>query len=189
VQAYGGVDVVVSNAGISSFGSLDTLPASEWDRSFAVNARGHFLVSRAAMRIMKAQGLGGTIVFNASKNVTAPGKEFGAYSVSKAAEAQLCRIVALEGGEFGIRANMLNPDAIFGGSRFWSDEMRSMRAQAYGIGTENLPDFYRNRTLLKVEVTADDVAEAALFLAGPRSAKTTGAMLPVDGGVKEAFPR
>ncbi|HYH09440.1 MAG TPA: bifunctional rhamnulose-1-phosphate aldolase/short-chain dehydrogenase [Thermoanaerobaculia bacterium] len=189
LRAYGGVDVVVSNAGISSFGSLDTLPASEWDRSFAVNARGHFLVARAAMRSMKQQGLGGSIVFNASKNVTAPGKEFGAYSVSKAAEAQLCRIVALEGGEFGIRANMLNPDAIFGGSRFWSDEMRNMRAQAYGIDTERLPDFYRNRTLLKVEVTADDVAEAALFLAGPRSAKTTGAMLPVDGGVKEAFPR
>lgn len=189
VRAYGGVDVVVSNAGISSFGSLDTLPVSEWDRSFAVNARGHFLVARAAIRAMKEQGLGGSIVFNASKNVTAPGKEFGAYSVSKAAEAQLCRIVALEGGEFGIRANMLNPDAIFGGSRFWSDEMRGMRAQAYGVDTERLPDFYRNRTLLKVEVTAADVAEAALFLAGPRSAKTTGAMLPVDGGVKEAFPR
>jgi NAD(P)-dependent dehydrogenase (short-subunit alcohol dehydrogenase family) len=189
VHAYGGVDIVVSNAGISSFGSLDKLSTADWDRSFAVNSRGHFLVARAAMRIMKEQGTGGSIVFNASKNVTAPGKEFGAYSVSKAAEAQLCRIVALEGGEFGIRANMLNPDAIFGGSRFWSDEMRNMRAQAYGIESSRLPDYYRNRTLLKVEVTADDVAEAALFLAGPRSAKTTGAMLPVDGGVKEAFPR
>lgn len=189
VRAYGGLDIVISNAGISSFGSLDTLPVAEWDRSFGVNARGHFLVARAAMRILKEQGRGGSIVFNASKNVTAPGKDFGAYSVSKAAEAQLCRIVALEGGEHGIRANMLNPDAIFGGSRFWSDEMRSMRAHAYGIDDAKLPDFYRNRTLLKVEVTADDVAEAALFLAGPRSAKTTGAMLPVDGGVKEAFPR
>ncbi|HVE71987.1 MAG TPA: bifunctional rhamnulose-1-phosphate aldolase/short-chain dehydrogenase [Thermoanaerobaculia bacterium] len=189
VREYGGVDVVVSNAGISSFGTLDTLDVKDWDRAFAVNARGHFLVARAAIRILKEQDLGGSIVFNASKNVTAPGKEFGAYSVSKAAEAQLCRIVALEGGEHGIRANMLNPDAIFGGSRFWSEEMRSMRAQAYGVDTSRLPDFYRNRTLLKVEVTADDVAEAALFLAGPRSAKTTGAMLPVDGGVKEAFPR
>ena len=189
VREYGGVDIVVSNAGISSFGSLDELPASEWDRAFAVNARGHFLVSRAALRAMKAQGTGGSIVFNASKNVTAPGKEFGAYSVSKAAEAQLCRIVALEGGEFGIRANMLNPDAIFGGSRFWSDEMRGMRAQAYAIDADKLPEFYKNRTLLKVEVTADDVAEAALFLAGPRSGKTTGAMLPVDGGVAAAFPR
>ncbi|HYS52877.1 MAG TPA: bifunctional rhamnulose-1-phosphate aldolase/short-chain dehydrogenase [Thermoanaerobaculia bacterium] len=189
VRAYGGVDIIVSNAGIASFGTLDVLPLADWEKSFAVNTRGHFLVSRAAIRVMKQQGRGGSIVFNASKNVTAPGKEFGAYSVSKAAEAQLCRIVALEGGEFGIRANMLNPDAIFDGSRFWSDEMRNMRAQAYGIEASKLPDYYRNRTLLKTEVTADDVAEAALFLAGPRSAKTTGAMLPVDGGVKEAFPR
>ena len=188
-RQYGGVDIVVSNAGISSFGMLESLPLADWERSFAVNTRGHFLVARAAMRVMRAQGRGGSIVFNASKNVTAPGKEFGAYSVSKAAEAQLCRIVALEGGEHGIRANMLNPDAIFDGSRFWSDEMRSMRAKAYGIDADRLPDFYRNRTLLKTEVTAEDVAEAALFLAGPRSSKTTGTMLPVDGGVKEAFPR
>ena len=189
VREYGGVDIIVSNAGVSSFGSLDVLPLADWERSFAVNTRGHFLVARVAMRIMKQQGRGGSIVFNASKNVTAPGKEFGAYSVSKAAEAQLCRIVALEGGEFGIRANMLNPDAIFDGSRFWSEEMRAMRAQAYGIAADRLPEYYRNRTLLKTEVTAEDVAEAALFLAGPRSAKTTGAMLPVDGGVREAFPR
>jgi len=189
VMAYGGIDIVISNAGISSFGRLDTLPTAEWDRSFLVNARGHFLVSRAALRIMKQQKSGGSIVFNASKNVTAPGKEFGAYSVSKAAEAQLCRIVALEGGEFGIRANMLNPDAIFEGSRFWSEEMRSMRAKAYGVDAGSLPEFYKGRTLLNVEVTVADVAEAALFLAGPRSSRTTGAMLPVDGGVKEAFPR
>jgi len=189
MREYGGVDVVFSNAGISSFGSLDVLSVADWDRAFAVNSRGHFLVARAAMQLMKHQGTGGSIVFNASKNVTAPGKEFGAYSVSKAAEAQLCRIVALEGGEFGIRANMLNPDAIFGGSRFWSDEMREMRANAYGIEASKLPDFYRNRTLLKTSVSADDVAEAALFFASARSAKTTGAMLPVDGGVREAFPR
>jgi len=189
VRAYGGVDIIVSNAGIPSMGSLDTLDTAIWDRSFSVNTRGHFLVVRAALRIMKQQKTGGSIVFNASKNVTAPGKDFGAYSASKAAEAQLCRIVAIEGGEHGIRANMLNPDAIFGGSRFWSEEMRANRATSYRIDTQDLPEFYRNRTLLKVEVTADDVAEAALFLAGPRSAKTTGAMLPVDGGVKEAFPR
>src|SRR5947209_8788570 len=125
IAAYGGVDIIVSNAGVSSFGSLDVLPAAAWDRAFAMNARGHFLVARAALRIMKQQKTGGSIVFNASKNVTAPGKEFGAYSVSKAAEAQWCRIVALESGEFGIRANLLNPYATFGGSRCWSDEMRS----------------------------------------------------------------
>jgi rhamnulose-1-phosphate aldolase/alcohol dehydrogenase len=189
VMTYGGIDIVISNAGVSSFGRLDTLPVADWDRSFLVNTRGHFLVSRAALRVMKQQKTGGSIVFNASKNVTAPGKEFGAYSVSKAAEAQLCRIVALEGGELGIRANMLNPDAIFEGSRFWSEEMRSMRARTYGVEASALPEFYKGRTLLNVEVTAADVAEAALFLAGPRSSRTTGAMLPVDGGVKEAFPR
>ena len=188
-RSYGGVDVVVSNAGVASFGTIETVELAAWDRSFAINTRGHFLVARAAMRVMRAQGTGGSLVFNASKNVTAPGKEFGAYSVSKAAEAQLCRIVALEGGEIGIRANMVNPDAIFGDSRFWSDEMKRMRAQNYGIEAEALPDFYRKRTLLNVTVTAEDVAEAVLFLAGPRSGKTTGAMLPVDGGVKEAFPR
>src|SRR5207237_8031029 len=119
VREYGGVDIIVSNAGVSSFGSLDVLPLADWERSFAVNTRGHFLVARAAMRIMKQQGRGGSIVFNASKNVTAPGKEFGAYSVSKAAEAQLCRIVALEGGGVGIRADMLSPDATCAGSRCW----------------------------------------------------------------------
>ena len=179
----------MSTAQMTTFGTLDVLPLADWEKAFAVNTRGHFLVSRAAIRIMKDQARGGSIVFNASKNVTAPGKEFGAYSVSKAAEAQLCRIVALEGGEFGIRANMLNPDAIFDGSQFWSDDMRAMRAKAYGIAADKLPDFYRNRTLLKTHVTSEDVAETALFLASARSGKTTGTMLPVDGGVKEAFPR
>ncbi len=188
-RAYGGLDILISNAGIAQVGAIDALRLEDWERSLAVNTTGHFLVVREALRIMKAQGRGGSIVFNATKNVTAPGKDFGAYSVAKAAEAQLCRIVAIEGGEFGIRANMLNPDAIFEGSGLWSDELKAQRAQAYGLPVEKLGDFYRQRNLLKAEVTAEDVAEAALFLAGPRSAKTTGAMLPVDGGVKEAFPR
>lgn len=188
-RAYGGLDILVSNAGVAHVGAIDRLKLEEWQQSLAVNTTGHFLVTRAALGIMKAQGTGGSIIFNATKNVTAPGKDFGAYSVAKAAEAQLCRIVAIEAGEYGIRANMLNPDAIFEGSQLWSEELRQQRAQAYGLEVSQLSDFYRQRNLLKAEVTAEDVAEAALFLAGPRSAKTTGAMLPVDGGVKEAFPR
>ena len=189
LRELGGLDVVVSNAGIASVGSIDTLSLKDWEKSLAVNTTGHFLVARESLRIFRSQAIGGNLVFMATKNVTAPGKDFGAYSVSKAAEAQLCRIVALEGGEIGVRANMVNPDAVLGGSGLWSDEVRQSRADAYGFAVEALPAYYQQRNLLKVEVTADDVAEAALFLATSRSAKTTGAMIPVDGGLREAFPR
>jgi len=186
---YGGLDILVSNAGIARIGAIDQLSTEDWNQSLAVNTTGHFLVSRAALRLMRIQGRGGSIVFIATKNVTAPGKDFGAYSVSKAGEAQLCRIVAIEGGEFGIRSNMLNPDAIFEGSQLWTDGMRQARAKAYSFDVSKLPDHYRERTLLKTAVTAEDVAEAALFLAGDRSGRTTGAMIPVDGGLREAFVR
>jgi len=189
ILEYGGVDVVVSNAGIARIGAIEQLSAEDWSQSLAVNTTGHFFVSRSALRVMRAQGRGGSIVFIATKNVTAPGKDFGAYSVSKAGEAQLCRIVAIEGGEFGIRSNMLNPDAVFEGSQLWTDEMRQARAKAYSFDVSKLPDHYRERTLLKTAVTAEDVAEAALFLAGDRSGRTTGAMIPVDGGLREAFVR
>ncbi|MDQ5824652.1 MAG: bifunctional rhamnulose-1-phosphate aldolase/short-chain dehydrogenase [Chloroflexota bacterium] len=189
ILEYGGVDVVVSNAGIAKACAIDELSLEDWERSFAVNARGHFLVAREALRIMKAQGTGGSFVFVATKNVTAPGKEFGAYSASKAAEAQLARVLALEGAPHGIRSNMVNPDAVFAGSGLWSQEVREQRAKAQGIDAGELEEHYRKRNLLQVEVTAADVAEAALFYASDRSAKTTGSMLPVDGGLREAFPR
>ena len=186
---YGGIDVLVSNAGIATCAPIDELELSDWERNLAVNSTGHFLMARAGIRLFKGQGIGGNIVFVATKNVVAPGKDFGAYSASKAAEAQLGRVVAMEGGEFGIRANMLNPDAVFGPSNLWSDELRVERARSYGISSSELEEHYRRRSLLGVEVTAEDVAEAALFLASDRSSKTTGCMLPVDGGVREAFPR
>lgn len=189
ILEYGGVDVVVSNAGIAKASPIDELSLEDWERSFAVNARGHFLVAREALRIMKAQGTGGSFVFIATKNVPAPGKEFGAYSASKAAEAQLARVLALEGAPHGIRSNMVNPDAVFAGSGLWSDEVREQRARAQGIDSGEIEEYYRKRNLLQVEVTAADVAEAALFYASDRSAKTTGSMLPVDGGLREAFPR
>jgi rhamnulose-1-phosphate aldolase/alcohol dehydrogenase len=186
---YGGVDVVVSNAGIAKSCPIDELSLEDWEGSFAVNARGHFLVAREALRVMKAQGTGGSFVFIATKNVTAPGKEFAAYSASKAAEAQLARVLALEGAPYGIRSNMVNPDAVFAGSGLWSQEVREQRARAQGIDPAEIEEHYRKRNLLQVEVTAADVAEAALFYASDRSAKTTGSMLPVDGGLREAFPR
>jgi len=189
VLAYGGLDILVSNAGIAKSASVDDLTVADWNAAFAVNSTGHFLVCREAMRIFKSQGLGGNIVVVASKNVLAPGKHFGPYSASKAAQAQLARVLALEGAELRVRVNMINPDAVFEGSGLWSPEMRRSRAEAYGIPVEDIESYCVQRNLLKVPVLPQDVAEAALFLASDRSAKTTGAMIPVDGGIKEAFPR
>ncbi len=187
--AYGGVDIVVSNAGIAEAAPIERMDLAMWQRSLAVNATGHFLVAREALRLMRRQGLGGSSVFIASKNVPAPGKDFAAYSAAKAAEAQLARIVAIEGAEIGVRANMIHPDAVFEGSGLFSPELRAGRAAAHGIAPEELEEFYRQRNLLKVRVLPEDVAEAALFLASDRAAKTTGAALAVDGGVREAFLR
>jgi NAD(P)-dependent dehydrogenase (short-subunit alcohol dehydrogenase family) len=189
VLEYGGVDVPVLNAGVAKGAAIDELTLDEWERSFAVNARGHFLVVREALRIMKKQGTGGSMVFIGTKNVLAPGKDFSAYSASKAAEVQLARVAALEGAPFGIRSNIVNPDAVFEGSGLWSAELKAERARAQGIDPAELEEYYRKRNLLQLEVTAEDVAQAALMFASDRTAKTTGAMLPVDGGLREAFPR
>ena len=189
VLAYGGLDILVSNAGIAKSSPVDRLSLSDWDRSVAVNATGHFLVCREALRIFKEQGLGGNIVVVATKNVLAPGKDFGAYSASKAAQTQLSRILAIEGADDKIRVNMVNPDGVFQESGLWSKEIREERAKAHGIPIEKLEDFYAQRNLLKTKIFPGDVAEAVLFFASDRSAKTTGAILPVDGGVREAFPR
>ena len=189
VLAYGGVDVIVSNAGIAHSTPVVDLALADWERSFAVNATGHFLVAREAMRILMAQGIGGALVFIATKNVMSPGKDFAAYSAAKAAEAQLAKVLALEGAPHGIRSNIVNPDAIFQDSGLWSAEVRRERAAAQGIAVEQLEEFYRKRNLLGARILPDDVAEAVLFLASDRSSKTTGCTLTVDGGVKDAFPR
>jgi NAD(P)-dependent dehydrogenase (short-subunit alcohol dehydrogenase family) len=189
VLTYGGLDILVSNAGIAHSAPVVRMELVDWERSFAVNARGHFLVAREAMRMLLAQGLGGALVFVATKNVMSPGKEFAAYSAAKAAEAQLAKVLALEGAPHGIRSNIVNPDAVFQDSGLWSEEIRRERAAAQGIAVDQLEDFYRQRNLLAARILPDDVAEAVLFLASDRSSKTTGCTLTVDGGVKDAFPR
>ncbi len=189
VLAYGGLDILVSNAGTAHSAPVERMALGDWERSFAVNATGHFLAAREAMRILIPQGLGGALVFVATKNVMSPGKDFAAYSAAKAAEAQLAKVLALEGAPHGVRSNIVNPDAVFQDSKLWSEEVRRERAAAQGIGVEQLEDFYRKRNLLGARILPEDVAEAVLFLAADRSAKTTGCTLTVDGGVKDAFPR
>jgi rhamnulose-1-phosphate aldolase/alcohol dehydrogenase len=189
VLTYGGLDVLVSNAGVAHSSPVDRMALADWERSFAVNSTGHFLAAREAMRILLAQGLGGALVFVATKNVMSPGKDFAAYSAAKAAEAQLAKVLALEGAPHGIRSNIVNPDAVFQDSKLWSEDVRRERAAAQGIGVEQLEDFYRKRNLLGARILPEDVAEAVLFLATDRSSKTTGCTLTVDGGVKDAFPR
>jgi rhamnulose-1-phosphate aldolase/alcohol dehydrogenase len=189
VLGYGGVDIVVSNAGAAHSAPVDRMELADWERSFAVNATGHFLVAREGLRVLKAQGLGGAFVFVATKNVMSPGKDFSAYSAAKAAEAQLAKVLALEGGPHGIRSNIVNPDAVFRDSKLWSEEVRRERARAQGISVDDLEDFYRKRNILARPILPEDVAEAVLFLASDRSAKTTGCTITVDGGVKDAFPR
>jgi rhamnulose-1-phosphate aldolase/alcohol dehydrogenase len=184
---FGGVDVLVSNTDIVPVEAMIDLPLKAWERSFAVNATGHFLVSREAMKIMLKQENGGSIVFINTKNAPAPGKDFGAYSCTKGAEAQLCRILAIEHGKDKIRVNMINPDGVF--TDLWSPEMVANRANAYDVPIDKYEDFLRDRTLLKESVTVDDVAEAALYLASDKSRVTTGCIISVDGGAREAFPR
>lgn len=189
VRAYGGLDGAVLSAGIAATGTLDALPPADWHRTQQVNTTAAFLLTQAALRVLREQGIGGSLVYIASKNALGPGAGFGAYSASKAALLQLMRIAALEGGSAGIRANAVNPDAVFEGSRLWEGGIREGRAAVHGIAPDELEEFYAARNLLHVRVRPSDVAAAVAFLLSDDSSRTTGAILPVDGGVPTAFPR
>lgn len=189
ITTFGGVDALVSNAGIAAACKLTDITPDFWRNSLEVNTTSHFLMTRAVMKAMSTQGIGGSLVYIASKNAFGPGAGFGAYSAAKAAQVQLARIAALEGGADGIRANVVNPDAVFGDSKLWSDDVRRERAAAHGIPVEDLGKFYVDRNLLHVTVTGHDVAEAVAFLISDRSKATTGTVITVDGGVAAAFPR
>jgi len=189
IRHFGGIDGVVMNAGIGVTGSLTELTDEQWRSAMDINLTSAFMLTRESMRAMKEQGIGGSLVYVASKNAFGPGANFGAYSVSKAGMVQLMRIAALEGGGGGIRANAVNPDAVFDNSGLWDSGLREERAAAHGIAPEDLEDFYASRNLLKRRVTTADVAASVEFLLSDRSSRTTGSVMTVDGGVAGAFPR
>lgn len=189
VRTYGGLDLVVNNAGIASSAPIEDTSLAMWDRNMAVLSTGYFLVAREAFKLFKTQGVGGNIVFVGSKNSLAAGKNAAAYSSAKAAEIHLARCLAEEGGAFGIRVNSVLPDGVLAGSSIWDGAWRAERAANYGIDPDKLEDFYKNRTTLKVNVLPEDIADAAYFFASPASSKTTGGVLTVDGGVPTAYVR
>jgi rhamnulose-1-phosphate aldolase/alcohol dehydrogenase len=188
-REYGGLDILVSNAGISSASPVEDTELSMWSRNIDILATGYFLVSREAFRLMKAQKAGGNIVFIASKNGLAASPNASAYCTAKAAEIHLARCLALEGAESGIRVNTVNPDAVLRGSKIWTGEWREQRAAAYNMAPDELEEHYRKRSMLKLGVYPEDVAEAVWFFASDLSAKSTGNILNVDAGNAQGFTR
>jgi len=189
VLEYGGLDVLVASAGLASSAPITETSLADWEQSYAVLARGYFLAARETFRVLLEQGRGGSVVFVASKNALVAGANAAAYSSAKAASLHLARCLAEEGGPQGIRVNTVNPDAVIQGSGIWSSDWKAERASTYGVSEDELQTFYQGRTKLGVSVLPEDVAEAIAFFAGPRSAKSTGNILNVDGGVTAAYPR
>ena len=191
-REFGGLDVLVANAGIASSAAIEDTTVALWRRNYDVLAEGYFLTARAAwplLKAMKDQG-GSAIVFIGSKNGVAAAAGASAYASAKAAANHLARCLALEGAPHGIRVNVVNPDAVIRGSRIWDGDWRKERAGTHGIdpGAE-LEEHYRNRSLLKRDVLPDDIAEACYFLGSDASAKSTGNMINVDAGNVQAFTR
>jgi len=186
---FGGVDILVSNAGLASSAPVEDTSLELWNRNMDILATGYFLVSREAFRLFRAQKMGGNIVFVASKNGLAASPNAAAYCTAKAAEIHLARCLALEGAGEQIRVNVVNPDAVLRGSKIWTGEWKEQRAAAYNMSTDDLEEHYRSRSMLKRSVYPEDIAEAVYFFVSGMSAKSTGNILNVDAGNAQAFTR
>ncbi|EJC70790.1 rhamnulose-1-phosphate aldolase/alcohol dehydrogenase [Rhizobium leguminosarum bv. viciae WSM1455] len=186
---FGGIDILVSNAGIASSAPIELTELATWNRNIDILATGYFLVSREAFRLFRRQALGGNVIFVASKNGLAASPNASAYCTAKAAEIHLARCLALEGADAGIRVNTVNPDAVLRGSKIWSGEWREQRAASSKIEVDDLEEHYRKRSMLKLNVFPEDIAEAIYFLASDLSAKSTGNIINVDAGNVQSFTR
>lgn len=188
-REFGGVDILVANAGIASSAPIEDTSVELWRKNYDVLVEGYFLAARETFKIMK-QSIGGSIIFVGSKNAIAAAANASAYSSAKAASLHLARCLALEGAGHGIRVNVVNPDAVIRGSKIWSGEWRKERADTHGIDAgDELEAHYRNRSMLKLDVLPEDIAKAVYFFASDLSAKSTGNMINVDAGNAGAFPR
>lgn len=187
--AFGGIDIVVNNAGISISKAIADHTEQDWDRLYDILAKGQFLVSQAAVAVMRKQGRGGDIINIVSKNAFVAGPNNVAYGSAKAAQAHLSRLMAAELGADKIRVNMVNPDAVISDSNIWSGGWAEGRAKAYGITVEELPAYYAKRTLLNESILPEDIANACFAFVGGLLQKSTGNTLNVDGGVAAAFLR
>lgn len=187
--AFGGVDIIVNNAGISISKSLTDHSEADWDRLYDILVKGQFLVSKAGVTIMKKQGFGGDIVNIVSKNSVVSGPNNAGYGSAKAAQAHLSRLLAAELGTDKIRVNTVNPDAVIADSNIWAGGWAEGRAKAYGITVEELPAYYAKRTLLNETILPEDIANACFAFVGGLLNKSTGNILNVDGGVATAFVR
>jgi rhamnulose-1-phosphate aldolase/alcohol dehydrogenase len=186
---FGGIDILVSNAGLASSAPIEKTTLALWNRNMDILSTGYFLVSREAFKLFRTQKIGGNIVFVASKNGLAASPNAAAYCTAKAAEIHLARCLALEGAAEQIRVNVVNPDAVLRGSKIWTGEWREQRAAAYNMSTDELEEHYRQRSLLKRSVFPEDIAEAVYFLASDMSAKSTGNIINVDAGNAQSFTR
>jgi NAD(P)-dependent dehydrogenase (short-subunit alcohol dehydrogenase family) len=190
-ETYGGVDLVVINAGDAHISPVEEMDPEQFRRLARINTEGTLFLLSEAARHFRRQASGGDVVLISTKNVFAPGAKFGAYSATKAASHQLGRIASLEMAELGVRVNMVAPDAVFADgdrkSGLWQ-RVGPDRMRARGLDEQGLEEYYRDRNLLKVKITATHVARAVLFFA-TRQTPTTGATLPVDGGLPDATPR
>ncbi len=187
LSEFDGLDILVSNAGLASSAAIEDTSLDLWNRNISILATGYFLVAREAFRVFRTQKAGGNIVFVASKNGLAASPGASAYCTAKAAEIHLARCLALEGASAQIRVNTVNPDAVLRGSKIWSGEWKEQRAAAYK--TDDLEAHYRERSMLKLSVFPEDIAEAIYFLASDMSAKSTGNIINVDAGNQQSFTR
>ena len=188
-KEFGGIDILVANAGFASAALFEKTSTKLWDKNMDILSKGCFIVSREVYQNMISQNKGGSIIFVSSKNSLNASKGASAYAVAKSSILHLSRSIALEGAQYKIRSNVVNPDAVIQNSKIWDGEWKKQRAEGNKISINNIEEFYKNRSLLKESILPEDIAEGIYFFASSKSKKSTGNIINVDGGNITSFTR